>query len=266
MISSIRVASVAVMLSLITALPSATALAQDDDDVNADRPGVGTSAATVARGALQLETGVDHARERRARATERRTSLGTLLRYGVLDGVELRLEGEPVVALRGPEDETNIGDIVLSVKLRILEGAEGVPRPTLSLLPALKLPTAPEPIGSERVDAALLGLASFGFGRLSADLNAGLAAIGQEGGSSYVVQGLTSATVSGDVTEKLSLLGEIFYRSPDERGGDHLVGVTVGAVYGLTRRLVIDTAVITSLVGRGPDYRIQAGLTARFGP
>jgi hypothetical protein len=254
------------VIVLILVLAAAPGFAQEDD-LNSDRPGVGTSAITVPRGTLQLETGIDYARERRAgEPTERRTSLATLVRFGLLDGVELRLEGEPVVALRGVDDVTDVGDFVLAAKLRLLEGTEGVSRPTLAVLPAVKLPTASDRIGSERVDALLLGLASWSFGRIGADLNAGVAAIAQRAPSGYLVQGIVTGGLSADVTDKLKLLGEVFYNSPSERDGDDLVGAVAGVAYLLTRRLAIDAAVITLLAGRGPDYRLQAGLTVRFGP
>ena len=53
----------------------------------------------------------------------------TTLRFGLLDGVELRLDGEPIVGLRGAEDATNVGDIVLGAKLRLLEGGGGPAAP-----------------------------------------------------------------------------------------------------------------------------------------
>jgi hypothetical protein len=262
----ISLRTVALPVFLVTVLIARSAFGQDDD-LNSDRPGVGTNAFTVPRGALQLEAGLDYARERRAgEPTQRRSSIAGLLRYGLLDGVELRVEGEPVVRLRGAEDATDAGDFVLSAKLRLVDGGEGLDKPTIAILPAIKVPTAPEPVGTEKVDALVLGLVSFGLGRVGVDFNAGLAAIGQEGGSSYVVQGLIIGSVTGDVTDRFKLLGELLYASPSERGGDHSVVAVAGAVYALTRRLSIDTAFITSLAGRGPDYRLQAGFTARFGP
>jgi hypothetical protein len=241
--------------------------AQETEPLSSDRPGIGTSAETVPRGALQLETGFDYSRERRGgEPTQRRSALATTLRFGLFDGVELRIDGEPVVGLRGAEDATDVGDFVLGAKLRLLDGAEGLLRPTLSLLPAVKLPTAPEPVGTERADFILLGLASFDFGAVSVDFNAGVAALGQRDPEGYLLQALLVGTVAADVTDKLKVLGELFYNSPSERDGDDVVGVTAGVIYGLTRTVALDAAVITTLAGRGPDYRIQAGITIRFGP
>ena len=50
----------------------------------------------------------------------------------------------------------------------------------------------------------LLGLASFNFGRVSADLNAGIAAIGQRHPSGYLLQALVVGTLSADVTETIN--------------------------------------------------------------
>jgi hypothetical protein len=111
-----------------------------------------------------------------------------------------------------------------------------------------------------------LGLASWSLGKIGVDLNAGVAAIAQRDPSGYLVQGIITGTLSADLTDKLKLLGEVFYNSPAEREGRDLVGAVAGVAYAITRAFAIDAAVITSLAGRGPDYRIQTGITARFGP
>lgn len=235
------------------------------DDVNPDRPGVSTSPQTVTRGALQLETGVEYSRERRAgEPNEHRTSVVALARYGIFDGLELRLALEPVVVLRGPGDATNVGDLVLGGKIRVLDGVYGSARPALSLLPTIKLPTAPDPIGSEKVDIGLAALVGWSLGRFSLTGNAGIAAIGQDNG--YLVQGQLIGAVAWEAIDKLSLLGEVLWNSPEERHGDDFVGATAGASYRVTRDVAVDAAVIVSLAGRGPDYRVQTGITVRFWP
>ena len=242
---------------VLTTLSVAVAFAQDTGQVNPDRPGIGTGAETVARGALQMETGLDYTRERR-------TSWATTLRFGAADGVELRLDWEPVVSLRGAEHATDIGDLALGTKLRLLQGGDGDVNPTISLLPTVKLPTAPAPVGTERTDVSLLALVSFRAGPVDVDFNAGVAAIGQPRG--YLLQALTVGTVNWPVTDALAPFAEVFYNSPAERGGDDLVGASVGVVVGITRDIALDAAAITTLAGRGPNYRFQAGVTVRFWP
>jgi hypothetical protein len=64
------------------------------------------------------------------------------------------------------------------------------------------------------------------------------------------------------VTDAVNVFGEIFYNSPAERDRDDVAGVS----YKVAGNVALDAAVITTLAGRGPDYRIQAGMTIRFGP
>jgi hypothetical protein len=258
----------AVRFAFVLLVPcvAAPVFAQESPPVNPDRPGISTGAETVARGALQLEAGIDHSGERRAgEPTQRRTSLATTVRYGLLDSVELRLDGEPVVGLRDGDDATNVGDVALGVKWRLLDGVDGA-RPTLSLFPSVKLPIAPDPIGTERPDFTLLGLASFNARPIGLDFNAGVSVVGQRDSDSYVVQGIVVGAITGDVTDRLKLFAELFYNSPSEREGEDLVGTSAGVIYELARNVAIDAAVITTLAGRGPDYRVQAGMTVRFWP
>jgi len=256
-----------VLLLAALLLGPAVGLAQDRPPIAPDRPGVGTDAALVPRGALQIETGFEHARERQAgEPTERRMSGALTLRYGLLDSLELKIDGDPIVALRNGDDATGAGDFEIGVKWRLLDGAEGRGVPTLSLAPGVKLPTARAPIGSERADVTLLGLASWEAGPLTLGLNAGVAAIAQTKPAGYLLQALLVASVSGDVTDRFKVLGEIFYSSRDERASRDLVGATAGVSYLVTRDVAFDAAVITTLAGKGPEYRLQAGASVRFRP
>jgi hypothetical protein len=67
---------------------------------------------------------VEYARTRAAaRADERRFALQVTARAGLTDRLELRLEGEPLVALRGEDDATGLGDLAVALKYRVLDAA-----------------------------------------------------------------------------------------------------------------------------------------------
>ena len=260
-----RTAVAAAVLLVGVWLAAADAVdAQTDDPINTDRPGVVVTAPTLPRGVWQLETGFDYARESTAGTRTRRFSGVTTVNYGLLDGVELLLEGEPFVVLRGDEHATGLGDTFLGVKLRLLEGDESAHRPTLAILPGLKVPTAQTPIGTTRLDAAIVGLATLTVGRFDITGNAGMAALGQRDG--YLLQALVVAAVQTSVAQSVRALGEVFYHSPEERHGRHGVVTTVGAVWVVTPDMALDAGVRTTISGRGPDYVLRTGISMKFGP
>ena len=254
-----RVARLALSALLLAGQASA-----EDDQIEPDRPDVTNGTRIVPAGRVQIEGGFDYARTRRAAAaTERQFMVDTLGRIGLGERFELQVGRQPVVHLRGEGDDTGIGDVTLAAKYRFFDGRGAWP--ALGVRPFVKLPSADEPIGSGRSDFGGAALASFdlpaGFGL---DVNAGLAAIGQNRPSGYLLQALTSASLSYDVGAATPFV-EVFFTSRDERDGRDAMGLDAGVVYRLTNRLAIDAAAQTSMAGNGPDWAVRAGITFRFG-
>jgi hypothetical protein len=249
-------------LALVLVLaPSARA----QDALEPDRPSVSTSTRTVAVRAVQVEAGVEYG-QTSDRPTEHRFTVEGTLRAGVTERLELRLEGEPLVHLHGPDDDTGHGDLTLAVKYRFFEPDTDGGLPSVGVLPFLKLPLASEPLGSERVDFGLHLLASLDLPwALSLDANAGAAAIGQRRPDGFVVQGLASASLARRFLERLTVFAELFFASRDEHDGRDRLGADAGVGILVTRALALDGAVETTLTGDGPDYAVRAGLSVRFG-
>jgi outer membrane putative beta-barrel porin/alpha-amylase len=241
--------------------------AADDDAVAPDRPDVTNSTQTVPAGAVQIETGIEYRRTSQAgAAAERRLAGQATLRAGVTRSLEIRLDGEPIVRLRGSEDGTAFGELVLGLKYRFLDQADQSWWPSLGVQPFVTLPTARPPVGSGRTDFGVAGLVSWRLPLdLSLDVNAGLTAVGQSGPEDYLLQGLASASFGKQITERLAGFVELFFASRDERDGRDSLGIDGGLVFLLTRWLALDAAVGTSLRGRVPDYVVRAGVSVRFG-
>ncbi|HET9489647.1 MAG TPA: hypothetical protein VFR64_07835 [Methylomirabilota bacterium] len=144
---------------------------------------------------------------------------------------------------------------------RFFESDEAAGRPSLGVLPFVKLPLASAPIGSERVELASMDLPW----ALALDANAGVAAVGQRRPDGFVVQGLTSASLARRVLERLTVFGELSFASRDQHDGRDRLGADVGVGILVTRALALDGAVETTLRGDGPDYAVRAGLSVRFG-
>jgi len=233
--------------------------------IEPDRPELTESARLVPRGSLQLETGVVFSSERRAgTSTEHTFDIEADLRIGVTRHLEVDLEGEPFVRVRGPQDDTGFGDITLGVRYRFVEAFEdALWPPSLAVKPFVKLPVADQPIGTGRLDGGVLLLASFTLPwEFELEANLGGAAVGQTRG--YLGQALASASLSRDLTPSLNGFLELLFSSREERDDTAHFAINTGLVYRVTPRFAVDAGVQTSLLGRGPDYVIRAGLSVRF--
>jgi hypothetical protein len=234
-------------------------------EINPDRPDLTTSAEVVPAGAFQIESGLAYTRARVGGGpTERQLSVQGALRVGVARALEVSLEGEPYVWLRAGDAHDGSGDYLLGLKYRILAPEHG---PVLAIKPFVKLPTAREPIGSERPDAGALLLMTLGLPwDLSLDVNAGVAAVGQRRPEGYLPQGLASAALSWALTERLTAIGELFFTTRDERDGRDSLLATAALMLRLAPWLALDAGMRTTLTGRGPDWAALVGLSVRFGP
>jgi hypothetical protein len=262
---ALRAALVALVPICATYSPSAAAEATSE--VDPDRPDISNSARTLPRGVVQVESGAEYARTSRGgTSAERRLAVQLDVRAGLTDRLEARLESEPLVRLRGPDDDTGSGDYTFGVKYRFFDPADRSAWPTLAAILFVKAPVAASPIGSERPDFGGRLLASFDLpATLGLDLNAGMTAVGQSRPSGYLLQAFVAASLSHELTERLSPFVEVVYTSREERRGRDALLLDAGLVYKLTRWLAVDAAASTSLAGVIPDYAFVAGFTVRFG-
>jgi hypothetical protein len=235
-------------------------------DINPDRPDLTTSAEVVPAGALQIETGLEYERARVGGGpTERQLSAQGVLRLGLTPALEVSLEGVPFIWLRATEDDHGSGDYTLALKYRFHAPSPDGAGPSLALRPFVKLPTAREPIGTERTDFGALLLMTLGLSwGLSLDANAGVAAIGQRRPDGFIPQGIASASLSWAVTERLSTITELFFSTKDERAGRDSLLTTVALMYRVTPRLAVDAGMRTTLTGQGPDWSAFIGLSVRL--
>ena len=252
---------VVLALVVLLLLPCATQLFAAE--IEPDRPELTESAKLVPRGAVQLESGLAFSRERRAGLTAEKTFAAEAdLRIGVARDVELDLGWEPLVRVRGPEDDTGIGDVTLGLRYRFVRGIEDeLWPPHLALKVFAKLPAANEPIGTGRPDFGVLFLASLELPQeFELEVNVGAAAIGQRRGG-YLAQAIVTASLSRELAPSLLGFLELLFGSRDERDGRDQLAVNVGLVYRLTHMMAVDAGVQTSLVGQGPDYVVRTGLS-----
>jgi hypothetical protein len=248
--------------------PALTAGAADEPAaISPDRAGATDDTVTVGAGVFQIETGLAYEQERRgAGGRARRFTAEAAIRWGLTERFEIGLEGEPIVAMRGPEHATGHGELSVNAKYRFLEAPEGSWLPSLAVRSFVNLPVATDPIGSGQTDVGALLVASFSLpGLIDIDLNAGVTAVGQSNPGGFLPQAVVALGLSRDLSQSVSIFGDLLYTSKEVHDGRDSVLLDAGLIWWPTRDVALDVAMATVPVGTGPDWQVRAGVSVRFG-
>ena len=104
-------------------------------EFTADRPGASTGPSTVAKGVIQLEQGVQYDGDG-AKGTF--TFSNTMFRYGLFDGMELRLCGDGFIYNNGSKWKPAFSGVSIGTKIRCFEGNGAAP--AVSVLADFSIP------------------------------------------------------------------------------------------------------------------------------
>src|ERR1051326_2205415 len=186
------------LLVVLVAVP-ATA---DDQSINADRPGIADGSMTVGKGAFQIETGA----ERDDASHERDLSTPTLLRYGLANDFELRVESEGYQRIL--DDGSGWAPVSIGFKSHFLEPDKAKHRPSLGIIGRVFVPSGSGEFRSHHTTGDL---------RLAADLdlddqwsvtpNAGVEFDDQH------TAALAAMTIQYNITQRLNVFVDGGYQS-----------------------------------------------------
>lgn len=230
-----------------------------DGQLVTDRPNVVESSAAVGPGVFQVEAGV--ALTRASDADTWNTPL--LLRVGVMEKLELRVETGALTRIGDPVDETGFADVALGAKWAFRDGAGG--GPGLAALLHLDLPVGSASLSQDGVRPSLRGVAEWGLGD-----GWGLGVLGgvrlDRSGPDRFTSGILAAALSRAVGEGASVYGEVAATqiAGDEYGGTVPL-LNLGGVYLLSDDSQLDAQLGVGLSDRAPDLGITAGFSRRIG-
>jgi hypothetical protein len=123
-----------IILSVLSIF-SFVSLSAQEVEFTADRPGASTGPSTVARGVIQWEQGVQYDGDG-GKGTF--TFSSTMFRYGLFDGVELRLSGDGFIYDNANRWKTAFSGVNIGTKIRCYEGGGAVP--AVSVLANFSIP------------------------------------------------------------------------------------------------------------------------------
>ena len=248
------------------ALGSAAALAEDEP-IATDRPDFVESSDVVGGGRVQLEGGFSLERATQGGATSRVTSTPFLLRVGLDEHWEARLETDGLIGARVEyqgvtASDHGFADISLGLK-RNFRKAEGS-RPGVAVLLHADLSSGSREFRGEGVRPSLRAVAEWD---LPGDTSLGVmpGVFFDRNANHHFVSGIFAVTYAKQWTERahtfIEVAGQQF--APAEDGGN-IITYDAGWAYLLTRNGQVDVAVSHGANANTPDWSYGAGLSWRF--
>ena len=251
--------------ALLLALLVSSSVHAADDNISTDRPDFVESSNVVGKGHAQIETSVAFERNSDAGVRERTRSTPTLLRVGMGDSAELRIESDGLMrtSVAGEPTVKGNADAAIGIKwhLRDEQGA----MPSLGFLLHADLPSGSAPLRghgvrpSARVAAEWELPSDFALGVMP-----GLAYESDEQGKRYT-SGIFGVVLGKEINDRLRGFVEI--AAPQiarARHGGNIVTFDTGVAYLLTPNCQIDTAISRGLTTRTPELSWTVGLSFKL--
>jgi hypothetical protein len=244
------------LLPLLILLPFVARAAVPEIDT--DRPDQTESSALVPPSTFQLEAGAVGSHDQDVDTLE---APGTLLRYGLLPRLELRLAwGGLVRQEAGPSSDTGTADAELGAKVGLA--------PDLALIAHLSLPVGDEEVGSPRADPAIRVTASHTLTeRLGLGWNAGWEAASSTddaGGTHTLSRWVYTAALGVELGEAWGAFVEVFGDVGASDPGPPAHSLDGGVTYLLRPRVQLDLSAGVGLSDAAPDRFVGLGVSFRL--
>ncbi|WP_077036703.1 transporter [Pelomonas sp. KK5] len=249
--------------ALLLCLAASTAQAQQP--LTTDRPDFSESPEVVGRGRFQIETSIAFERDRREATRTRSTP--TLLRLGLNDSWELRLETDGLMRQR----DTSTGQVVsgasdpsLGLKWHLQDGEEDEGRPSIALLFHVDADTGSPAFRGQGLRPSLRMVSEWEFdGGWSLGVMPGI--VWDRNEERRFASGLLALALSKQLTPTLSLTTELGVRRiASGRNGGNVYTFDPALAWVVTDDVQLDFGIDFGLNRRAPDRTVALGLSVRF--
>lgn len=236
--------------------------AQEKNPMVTDRPGQAESASVMELRGFQLESGF--AFEKVNSDISNVTFNTTLLRYGLVDNLELRLGLQYIgyyESLIGSDiDVSGFGPVTVGAKFLLLEESDR--KPQLALLSTLSIPkTGASEFENENLGAEVRLNADYSLNQaMTLGGNLGVFWSGNED-ENFAVW-MYAAVVSLALSDKIGAFAELYGFLPGEGKNDHRWDG--GLTYAVNNDLQLDFSTGIGLSKVSPDFFISLGLSIRM--
>lgn len=262
--------------AMFVVLWTTTALAQqqtatEPDLINADRPGIADGSSVVGPRTFQIETGIQAEYRREGDSREHTFFFPTLLRFGIDNHWEVRVEGNTYTRVTEFQSTSTTGQtsgfapLSLGFKYHIYDNDQ------LSLGTIVRVfPTwGSKDFRTQHTTGDVRLAADWNFApklKLSLNPNLGVARYEDDQGRSFTA-GLFAVTFNSNPTKKLNPFIDLGMQWPEVKNGQTSAILDGGLAYIIGRNLQVDAEVGTRVHGEtGPQPFIGFGISwrARF--
>lgn len=238
-----------------------------EDPINADRPGIADGSVVVGAHSAQVELGFHSEYKNSYSGSNRDQQVPTLLRLGLNDEFELRLEGSPLEYSRSNDageasSYSGYDPVSLGVKYEFVKGDDE--NPTFGAILRIFPPSGSSHFQTKRVNSDLRFTSDFNLRPLSLVVNLG-GALYEDEQNDIFPTGLGAVTITKNITEKLAVFVDCGSQEPERRHG-HVGAVLDGGVtYLLDNDTQVDISAGSGVAGDDtPDVFWEIGISHRF--
>jgi hypothetical protein len=241
----------------------------DDDAINPDRPNVANSSQVVGAGRVQLEIGAQWDRQRDDDVHTRTLTTPTLLRIGLNDTLELRIDTdgrsiEHATAAADGTHTTSAGWADTAVGFKWHGAEQDGARPSLGLIGALTLPTGSTALRGKGARPQLDVPAEWDLSQgWSLAVMPGAGMDSDDNGKHYGY-GVFAASLGKVFTERVHGFAELAAPQIARAGhGGSQTLVDAGVSYLVNKDCQLDAMVVHGLNRNTPDLSLAFGLSIR---
>jgi hypothetical protein len=236
------------------------------DDANPDRPGIADGSSVVGAGRFQVESGLQREWRSDGDARERLTYVPTLLRFGIDDHWEGRIEGNVFGWQNQSDAPHGAGAMPVSLGVKYnVQASDDSGKPGYGVIVRVFPHSGSETFGTHRVTADARLVADF---PLSADwsLNPNIGVASEEDGDGRQYNtGLFAMTLGYAAGKQLNVFVDTGMQSREQRHGGGQVIVDTGLAYMLTSDVQLDASIGRGVHGATPPRVFaSAGVSVRF--
>lgn len=256
------------VLAIGTGLGSNSVQAEQEDEMATDRPDFVESADVVGKGRVQLETSVSYERNRANGVKTRLVGTPTLLRLGVSERWEVRIETDGRQVLReeqGGLRQTVAGfaDTSLGLKWNWQKGKDNTP--TMALLLHADLDSGSAAFRGDGIRPSVRMVAEWEFANdVSLGIQPGITLDKNADGKRFSAGQLGVVVGKGFTPAWRGFVELAVQQIAKSEDGGNVVSLNVGTAYQLNKRMQIDMVVQRGVNRNTPDWTIGTGFSIKF--